>query len=103
EIALAVAPGKGAAGAGMAEGLHARPHRHRVGLVVHEAVAHADAPLGHDAVVFPHELRSALRGAGRYRRHAADRAFAGDHRVDARLRPRAAMPTERRDLELADF
>src|SRR3954466_16000003 len=52
-VAFAVAPGKGAAGPGVPERIHVFSHGHRIRLVVHEAVAHANATAGHDAVVLP--------------------------------------------------
>src|SRR5688572_18664813 len=64
EVALAVAPGEGAAGAGVAERFHALPHRHGIGFVVHEAVAHANPALRHDAIVFPYQPRGALHRGG---------------------------------------
>src|SRR5688572_28060679 len=63
-IAVAVAPGESAAGAGVPERLHVLAHRHGIGLVVHEAVSHADTALRHDAVVFPDEPGGALDRGG---------------------------------------
>src|SRR5262245_52186213 len=94
QVAVAVAPGESPAGAGVPERFHVLAHGHGIGLVVHEAVAHADAALGHDAIVLPHQARSALYRGGTQYAHAVDRAVPGEHRIDACHRPRVAVAPE---------
>src|SRR5262245_22317903 len=81
DVAVAVAPCECAAGAGVAERFHVFTHGHGVGLVVHEAIAHAYPPLRHDAVVLPDELRRALDRGWAQKTHTIDGPVTREHRA----------------------
>src|SRR5262249_59985747 len=102
-VAVAAAPRKRAAGAGVTVGRHVGAHRHRVGLVVHEAVAHAQIALGHDAIALPYQAAGALDRLRAQDADAVDAAVAGEHGVDPGHGARVAVAAERGDLALADF